>query len=1037
MKKIYLSFGVNYHVFQSSFFFFFSSFFLLFLVANLNVLAQQTGDMRGRHNVTGGSITGTTFFEVYDASTGRWSGTSSNPSNLTAGQTFTVRDGVTQTCNGTLTFACKMVIGEGNAAAGVATINGSGVVTGITVTDPGKLIVNPFITFVGSSTTLATASVSSFKISGYEITNTGSGYTTANVRIGNVWSATTAYTLNTQVNSGGNLYTCTTAGTSGTISPTGTGSGITDGTAVWSYAGIAATATATTGTNTITNATGAITALTITAEGSGYISMPGITITGDGTSATANARLGVLSVSITNGGAGYTTAPMVYFGSVFQVGNNTTTRTVNMNGGLEFKKGAGLFTGGVNEILNISGDLTVASPVFAYTPQTTSNVSTAINFTKSGTSIIDGQGSITFRNTSVSANTILKVNATAKFAGTVSLNSTGTIDATQGIIEYITYTQTPVAQTIANNTFVSSKIKALTINNTSGVTINQAIEIDSLLKVSTGTFTVGANLKINDNASVNIGATGILNITTGATNFNSRPVLLESNVSGTASIATIAGTLSNANNVTIQKFIAGGGSSSIAGPANSKRGFRFLSHPFSTSVSLASLMVDGGVDITGVGGVVNRFSVNTGSNNPSAFRFVNADITENTVNGIANGWVAYTSGIDSGTNGTSLSANRIEQYKGLRILYRGSKGTGLDGNNYTVGNASIGFTGNLNIGTQIIPLQYNTTASSGWNLVGNPYPSNVNMALLDATRRTNIEGSGFYVWNPSAATRGAYETVAWESAYILPSYASFFVQTNATGASLEFRETDKVSTAATQALFSQHNKSIQIQLNSGSIVWDALHVRLNAAAADAKEQLDAVKFANPDIDWYTISSDAHKLAIDSRKLNSNLRIPVGIKCNTPLQLTATITNLPENDGIHSFYLKDKYLDKLIPLEKGTEYAFSVTVDNESKGDNRFELLVEATSRSAVNAPVDGLNDLWFKLKTNVISNSFDVIANNPSTQNFVVKVFNQSGQFVSQHYYSQTGNSQFSIPANQLPSGMYFLEVRNGNYNTILKAVKP
>ncbi len=52
------------------------------------------------------------------------------------------------------------------------------------------------------------------------------------------WAASTAYLLNQQVNNGGNVYRCTTAGTSaGAGGPTGTGSGIADGTAVWTYVG--------------------------------------------------------------------------------------------------------------------------------------------------------------------------------------------------------------------------------------------------------------------------------------------------------------------------------------------------------------------------------------------------------------------------------------------------------------------------------------------------------------------------------------------------------------------------------------------------------------------------------------------------------------------------------------------------------------------------------------------------------------------------------------------------------------------------------
>lgn len=56
--------------------------------------------------------------------------------------------------------------------------------------------------------------------------------------VSQAWAASTAYSLNQQVHLGGNVYKATTAGTSaGSGGPTGTGSGITDGTAVWAYVG--------------------------------------------------------------------------------------------------------------------------------------------------------------------------------------------------------------------------------------------------------------------------------------------------------------------------------------------------------------------------------------------------------------------------------------------------------------------------------------------------------------------------------------------------------------------------------------------------------------------------------------------------------------------------------------------------------------------------------------------------------------------------------------------------------------------------------
>jgi hypothetical protein len=80
------------------------------------------------------------------------------------------------------------------------------------------------------------------------VNNQGSGFTSAPViTIGNQWAAATAYAVGTQVAAGGRLYTVTTAGTSTATMPTNTSGASTAAStgAVFTYAGIAATAVAT------------------------------------------------------------------------------------------------------------------------------------------------------------------------------------------------------------------------------------------------------------------------------------------------------------------------------------------------------------------------------------------------------------------------------------------------------------------------------------------------------------------------------------------------------------------------------------------------------------------------------------------------------------------------------------------------------------------------------------------------------------------------------------------------------------------------
>lgn len=91
------------------------------------------------------------------------------------------------------------------------------------------------------------------------------------VVFGSEWKATTAYTLNTQIFYGANLYTVTTAGTTASTAPTFTSGSQTNGTATLTYAGNAAT-----GTAVITG--GILTTITVTNAGTGYTNPPSITV---------------------------------------------------------------------------------------------------------------------------------------------------------------------------------------------------------------------------------------------------------------------------------------------------------------------------------------------------------------------------------------------------------------------------------------------------------------------------------------------------------------------------------------------------------------------------------------------------------------------------------------------------------------------------------------------------------------------------------------------------------------------------------------
>ncbi len=220
----------------------------------------------------------------------------------------------------------------GSRATGTVTVSG-GQVTGIILngsildiimSNPGSGYTSAptvNITGGGGSGFVGAATMSGTGVSRVVISDSGNGYTSVpTVTFGTQWVASTAYTVGKQIWYSNRLYTVTTAGTTSTTAPTHTTGAASNGTAILTYVGNPATATAT------------------LKYGSGYSSLPAISIQpvsgGAGAKAyfvgvKSEAKLipvlqngQIVGVQIDDGGIGYTYANL----SVTGDGTNASIR---------------------------------------------------------------------------------------------------------------------------------------------------------------------------------------------------------------------------------------------------------------------------------------------------------------------------------------------------------------------------------------------------------------------------------------------------------------------------------------------------------------------------------------------------------------------------------------------------------------------------------------------------------------------------------------------------------------------------------------
>ena len=546
----------------------------------------------------------------------------------------------------------------------------------------------------------------------------------------------------------------------------------------------------------------------------------------------------------------------------------------------------------------------------------------------------------------------------------------------------------------------------LTIN--SGVSLNTGTSGVVTVKgnlINGGNGISGSGtLKFNKSGTASISGDtvkfgGKVQVLSGCTLTTNNLLVLTSDATNTGSIGQSAGTISG--NVGVQRYMPG------------KRCFRFYGHPFSDSIALSQLTDS--IDITGAGGSTNGFTTTT-TNNPSAFWF-DETLADTSTTGTNPGWVPF----------TSATTTSWKQYQLLRLLIRGAKGEGLTGGSYTPSAATFQASGPVNQGTQIVTLTKG--ANTNFAGCGNPYPSGVDMSLL--VLGSNV-GANYYAWDATAGTAGAYVTNAFSLSYVLPSFSAFFTTVSAsTNNTIEFDESAKADGGASIYKTTAPTNWVELQLADSNTHWDRLLVKLDNKAADTIDRQDAIKLYNPSLDFYTLSKEGKRLAIDARPYTDSASIPLGLTAYKMYRHYEIKTGMFNTPAGAKLYLHDKYLNKIEELTPGYVYWFEVTSDSNSQGVNRFEINMVGKPTGIATTP---LQNNKLQVIPNPAHNSIEL---NYGKQSGTVQaqVMNMTGQIV---YSKQTDGStgKTTIAIQNLPVGTYIAELKGANMHLTEKFIK-
>jgi hypothetical protein len=532
---------------------------------------------------------------------------------------------------------------------------------------------------------------------------------------------------------------------------------------------------------------------------------------------------------------------------------------------------------------------------------------------------------------------------------------------------------------ILNN--LEANTSNLRFANSSKAAITSGIQLKSLQKTGTGNFDVNiqGDIELAEKITCQSGTIAV----TGS-------ITLLSDATKTAYVAESAGTITASTDFTVQQYIPG------------RRVFRFLAHPFTTSLALSALTDD--IDITGTGGATNGFTATT-NNNPSAYYF---DIyaADNTSSGLNPGW----------TDIANTTKSYWAKATPALIYIRGAKGEGINGTAYTPSAVTLDMTGTINTGTQSITLTKGS--NSTFVTVGNPYPSPIQMKSISSAKRSNVN-STYWVFDSNLGANGGYVSKLWDSdTYVLPAYAGFATEVSATG-SITFEESHKTTATPASIFLGGSNLSdLVLNVSVNDHLYDQTRLITNDQALSDKDFFDGGKMENADINLFSLSKNGEKLSIDARPFDLNTeRIAMGLISseNRTIKIQADPAVFLNE---HSVTLIDHYTAKQYNLNDGVSVDLSIDLNNpKTFGTERLELVI-----GQIQSNTEKLSQLQVHIYPNPSqsSNAVNVQANSAIQH---IAVMDVSGRLVWE--ISPENKSEFmEIPETALSNaGIYFIEI--------------
>lgn len=347
--------------------------------------------------------------------------------------------------------------------------------------------------------------------------------------------------------------------------------------------------------------------------------------------------------------------------------------------------------------------------------------------------------------------------------------------------------------------------------------------------------------------------------------------------------------------------------------------------------------------------------------------------------------------------------------------------------------------GQINTGNVEVDLTASGASSTGFNLIGNPYPAhmtwnstftNANATLIGHTiwYRTNAgtaNNSG--QWSFPTFNTLSEEGVPITATGIIPPMQAFWVKAKQAG-KLTLNSTLTLSHQTDNPLKARANTQVQrlrLVVSNGQ-ANDELLVYFNGTALDGYDAYDSPKMFNniatiPEI--FTLAGNERLVINGMSQAYPGLQLPLGFVTGQANNFSIRASQFDNFDADIRVLLFDKQLNTEFDLTAGDVYSFSSDAVNT---EERFAVLFKSASGTTdcCDITASGMN---------VYSNQgrITLSCNADIAPNARFSVYNSSGQLV--HVQTMTGYQ--TTTSRNFDAGVYVLKVENGNRTVALRTI--